>query len=234
MNVFEQAALIQRFTRQPGTFRQVQQVLLEVVERCAADAANHALEAVLNHVIVQTHGFKQLGAAIGRDGRDAHFGHDLVQAFVDAVTVVQHHRAVVFLDSMRINQTSQGFISQVRVDCRGAKAEQYREVVRVAGAGGFDDDVGIAAQALINQTSLNGAYRHRGRYRQTIFGDVTVRKHQQNGTTAYHLFGFVAQRFHRLFKVGFRHIEGDIQRIGAVVLLFHRGELIEIGVQQNR
>ncbi len=45
MNVFELTALIQRLTCQPGAFRQIQQILLEVGEACAADTADHTLEA---------------------------------------------------------------------------------------------------------------------------------------------------------------------------------------------
>ena len=122
VNVFQQTALIQRLTCQPGAFGQVHQILLEVSKTGAADAADHALEAKVGDLIMQADRFKQLRAAVGGNGRDAHFGHDLVQAFVDAVTVVQHHRAVIFVDRAGIHQTGQRFIGQVRVDRRRAKA----------------------------------------------------------------------------------------------------------------
>ena len=54
VDVFQQAALIQRFTRQPGTFRQVQQILLEILEARAADTADDALEAQVGHFAMQT------------------------------------------------------------------------------------------------------------------------------------------------------------------------------------
>ena len=107
-------------------------------------------------------------------------------------------------------------------------------MVRVAGAGGFNNDVGVAAQALVDQTRLDSANRHRGRHRQTVFRNIAVGQHQQNGTVTHHLFGFVTQRIHRLFEARFGHVEGNIERVGAVVLLFHGGELFEIGVQQDR
>ena len=122
VNVFQQTALIQRLTCQPGALGQVHQILLEVSKTGAADAADHALEAKVGDLIVQADRFKQLRAAVGGNGRDAHFGHDLVQTFVDAVTVVQHHRAVIFVDRAGIHQTGQRFIGQVRVDRRRAKA----------------------------------------------------------------------------------------------------------------
>ena len=123
---------------------------------------------------MQADRFKQLRAAIGCNGRNPHLRHDLIQTFVDAVTIVQHHRAVLFVDGFIIDQLRQGFIGEVRIDSRRAEAEQHGKVVRIAGAGGFDNNVGIAAQALIDQAGLDRAYRHRCRYRQTVFSDVTV------------------------------------------------------------
>ncbi|MNB69015.1 hypothetical protein D3C75_155350 [compost metagenome] len=74
----QQAALFQRFTFQPRTLGQVLQILLDVAEAGAADAADHALETQIGQIAVQADGFEQLGAAVRGDSRDAHFGHDLV------------------------------------------------------------------------------------------------------------------------------------------------------------
>ncbi len=183
---------------------------------------------------MQTDGFKQLRAAVRGDSRNAHFGHDLVQPFVDAVTVVQHHCAIAFLNRVGIDQFRQRFVRQVRINRGGTKAKQHGKVMRVAGAGGFNNDVGVAAQALIHQTGLNRANCHRCRNRQTIFRDIAVRQHQQHCAIADHLFRFIAQCFDRFFQRRFVHVKGDIQYIGAIVLFSHCGELIEIRPQQNR
>ena len=107
-------------------------------------------------------------------------------------------------------------------------------MVRVTGAGGFNDDVGIATQALFYQTCLYCANGHRCRNRQAVFCDITVREHQQHRAVTHHLFSLIAQCFDGLFERGFRHVEGDIQSVSAIMLLFHGGELGEIGVQQDR
>ena len=215
-------------------FGEVQQILLEVGKPCTANTADHALEAQRNHIIVQTNGFKQLRAAVGGNGRDAHFGHDFVQTFVDAVTVVQHHGPVIFGNRLSVDQTSQCFIREIRIDCRRAKTEQDGKMVRIAGTGGFNDDVGVAAQALFYQTRLHCAHGHRRRNRQTIFSDVAVREYQQYRAVAHHLFRLIAQCFDGLFERSFGRVEGDIQTVSAIMLLFHGGELGEIGVQQDR
>ena len=105
--------------------------------------------------------------------------------------------------------------------------------MRIASACGFDNDVGVAAQVLLNQARLYCADGHRCRYRQAIFADITVCQYQQNGATADHLLGGIAQRFDCLFQRGLRRIEGDIEPVGAIMFFFHRSELLEIRVQQN-
>ena len=234
MDILQLPALIQRFTCQPGAFGEVQQILLEVAKARTADTADHALEAQVGNIVMQTDSFEQLRAAVRGDSRDAHLGHDLVQAFVDAVTVVQHHGTVIFVDGLAVDQFCQRFVGQVRINCRRTEAQQHREVVRVTCACGFHNDVGVAAQALINQTRLDSTDGHWRRNRQTVLRNVAVGQHQQNGTVTHHLFRFITQRLHRLFEGRFGRVERNIERVGAVVLLLHGGELFEIGVQQDR
>ncbi len=233
VDVLQQAARANGFARQPGAFGEIQQILLEVIKARAADTADHALEAQVYHIIVQSDRFKQFGAAVRGNGRNAHFGHNLVQPLVDAVTVVLHHGTVVFGDGLGINQTPQRFVGQVRIDGRCAKAEQYRKVMRIAGASGFYDDVGVAAQALFHQTRLHRAHRHRRGHRQAILTDIAIREDQQHGAVAHHLFRFIAQRFNRRVQCGFGDIKGNVKPVGAVVMLAHGSELFEIRVQQN-
>ncbi|CSP57150.1 Uncharacterised protein [Shigella sonnei] len=52
VDVFQQAALADGLTRQPGTFRQIQQILLEVFKACPTNAADRPLEAQAHYIIV--------------------------------------------------------------------------------------------------------------------------------------------------------------------------------------
>ncbi len=135
---------------------------------------------------------------------------------------------------MRIHQLRQRLIGEVRVDSRRAEAQQHGEVVRIAGAGSLNDDVGIAAQALLHEAGLDSPHRHRSRNRQAIFGDVAVREHQQHRAVAHHLLCFITQRAHRVFQRRGVDVKGDIQRVGAVVVLRQGGQLFKVGVEQDR
>ncbi|STF80404.1 Uncharacterised protein [Escherichia coli] len=59
----------------------------------------------------------------------AHFGHDFVQAFVDAVTVVEHHGTIIFGNRVGVYQAAQRFIGKVRINSRRTEAQQHGEMV---------------------------------------------------------------------------------------------------------
>ena len=100
-------------------------------------------------------------AASRHIGSFPHFLHNLQRIAQNLslihISIVQHHRTVRFIDGFAVDQLRQRFIGEVRIDSCRAEAQQHGEVVRIAGAGGFNDDVGIAAQAFIDQTGLDRA-----------------------------------------------------------------------------
>ncbi|MNK58697.1 hypothetical protein D3C87_777900 [compost metagenome] len=93
----EQPALSQWLAAEPGLTGQIDLILLDVGEIGALNAARYAAEAELDHGAGQTHGFEQLGAAVACHSADAHLGHHLVEALVDAVAVVEHGLAQAHL-----------------------------------------------------------------------------------------------------------------------------------------
>ena len=82
-------------------------------------------------------------------------------------------------------------------------------MVRVTGAGGFGDNVGITAQALADQALLYRADSHRCRDRQGVRGNLPVTQHHQYGTGADSGFRIVAQGADRLFQCGFPRIKAE-------------------------
>ena len=107
-------------------------------------------------------------------------------------------------------------------------------MVRIAGAGGFDDNIGVAAQVFLHQARLNRAHRHWRRHRQTLFADGAVGQHQQHRAIAHHALRFITQRMNSRFQRLLRRVEGTVQRIGAIIFAFQRRQLTEVGEKQNR
>ena len=93
------------------------------------------------------------------------------------------------------------------------KPSRHGEVVRVAGAGGFDDDVGIATQALFDQTWSGLAPTAIGcRNRQAIFSDIPVGDAPAALVPLRTICSALSHScFDGRFERGFRDVEGDIQ-----------------------
>ena len=187
----EQTTLLDRLARAPGLGGQQLLVALEVDETCALDAARHALEAQADHFLGQAHGFEQLGATVRGDGGDTHLRQDLQQALGNALAVVLEDFVQVAQHLAGADQVGQHFVGQVRVDGRGAEAQQHGKVMRVTGGGGLDQDVAVAAQALFGQAVVHRANGQRGVDRQLARGDVAVAQHQLGLAATHGLLGLV-------------------------------------------
>src|SRR5690606_26720096 len=121
------------------------------------DAAGHATEAQLDHLVGQADGFEQLRTPVGGHGGDAHLREDLQQALGNALAVVLERFVDIAQHFTAADQVGQHLVGEVRVDGGGTEAQQHAEVVRVAGGGGFHQDVAVAAQALFHQAVVHGA-----------------------------------------------------------------------------
>src|SRR5690606_7246771 len=107
----------------------------------------------------------------------------------DLVDIAQHFTGA--------DQVGQHLVGQVRVHGGGTEAQQHAEVVRVAGGGGFHQDVAVAAQALFHQAVVHGANGQGGVGRQLARGDVAVAEDQQHLAGLHGGFGLVGEAAHR-------------------------------------
>ena len=62
---------------------------MEVIEACTLNTRRHAFETKLHHFVIHAHCFKELRATIASYSANTHLRHDLIQAFIDTLTVVQ-------------------------------------------------------------------------------------------------------------------------------------------------
>ncbi|MNM77887.1 hypothetical protein D3C81_897620 [compost metagenome] len=230
---FQETTLGQGLAAEPGLARQIDLILLDVGEVGSLNAARYAAEAEFDHGAGQPHGFEQLGAAVARHRADAHLGHHLVEALVDAVAVVEHGLAQAHLEHAFFYLFGEGFVGEIGVDGGGAKAQQHGEVVRVAHARGFHQDVGVAAQVVVHQGALHRPHRHGGRDGQGVGTDVPVRQHQQHGAIARLVGRLVAQALEGRLQPLFGQVV-EAQHRMAVVFPFQCQQLVKVGVEQDR
>ncbi len=196
----EQATLLDRLARAPGFGRQGFLFGFDVDETRALDAARHATKAHLADFFRQADGFEQLRTTVGGDGGDAHLRQNLQQALGDAFTVVLEHLVEVAQHFTGTDQVTQHFVREERIHRRRAETDQHRKVMRVTGGSGFDEDVGVAAQALFGQAMVHRTGGQRRMDRQLAGRNMAVAQHDLGTTGAYRFFGLVGDVTHSGFK----------------------------------
>ena len=143
----------------------------EHVEPDAADPRRRAGEVALDHVRGEPDGLEDLRAVVGLDRRDAHLRERLEQALADRLDDV----ALGLLEPLRARASSvQRLEHQVRVDRRGAVADQRREVVDLARLAGLEHQAGLQARALAHEVVVHGGDREQRRDRRALGADAAV------------------------------------------------------------
>ena len=117
-----------------STVMQATDFTLDVIQRHAFNTAWRAGEVLLDHAGCNSNSLENLCTTVARDGRNAHFGHHLEQALINALYEV----IVGLINGQRcdiafLNQISKGVKRKVRVDCTCAVAEETGEVMDFAG-----------------------------------------------------------------------------------------------------
>ncbi|MNU94222.1 hypothetical protein D3C71_841800 [compost metagenome] len=158
----------------------------------AFDVGRGAGEVLVHQAALQADGFEDLRAGVGHVGRDAHLGHDLVQALADGLDEVLHGLFGVI-------HLAQRFQRQVGVNGFGAVAAQKREVVDFARRAGFHDEARVGAQAGADQVLVNGGGGQQRGDGHALAVDQAV-GHDQDVVAALHrIHGARAQRGHAGF-----------------------------------
>ena len=113
------------------------------------------------------------------------------QALGDAFAVVLEHLVEVAQHFTGTDQVAQHFVSQERIDRRGAETDQHGEVVRIACGRGFNEDVGVAAQAFFGQAVVYRTGGQRGVNRQLARRDMAVAQDDLGTTGARGFFSLI-------------------------------------------
>ena len=144
----------------------------DAVEPDAADPAGGPGEVAGGQRRVQADRLEHLRAAVGRDRRDAHLGHDLQDALAQAGHDVVRGRLGGVDAGQRAgrDQVVDGLQREVRVDRRRAVPDQRRDVVDLAGVAGLDDERRLRARPLPDQMLVDRGGEQQRRDRGEVGG----------------------------------------------------------------
>ena len=166
------------------------------IERMIAFARNlvrHSGEEVVDQGTRQANRFEIIAATIAGDDRDAHFGHDLQQPFIDGGAII--------LDRLGQGKSTQQPARMAVANCcfgqicvyRGcANANEYREIMRVETFGGADVDRRIAAQTIAHQMRVHSGSGEDHGNTNAVGADIFVGQEQFGFAHAHGGDGFFA------------------------------------------
>ena len=144
-----------------------------------AELGWRAGEVLVDDVPVDADGLERLRGGVGGDGGDAHLAHHLHHALAERVEVIAHGRGVFDAGEFAFaDEVLDGLERQVRVDRRGAEADEHRDVMHLAGVTAFDDKGDGGAFLGADQVVVHGRNGQQRRDRRPGVVRVAVRDHQ--------------------------------------------------------
>ena len=209
-------------------------LLLHAAQADAGDARRHAGEELGDQRARQADRLEIAAAAVRRQHRDAHLGHDLEQALVERLLVVGEALAERQLAEQAARVPGgDGLLGEVGVHRGGADADDDGGIVHVEAFARTDVQRREGAQRLAHQVGMHATCRQDHGQRRALGVDIGVGQHDVQAAAAHRLLGLAADALEGLahgVEAAFR-IEGAVDARGRVAhVLAHR---LELGVEHD-
>ena len=202
-----------------------------------ADPRGRAVERAGDDLLVDPQRLVNLPAEIGRDGGDAHLGHDLEHPGVKRREVVVDHLVQRHLIELALGvQPGQAAERQPGMHGVRAEANQAGDLMHIARVAAAGDDARVEPPAVLDQVVVNSGDREQHRDRRALRTDRFVGQNQRAVAVVDRVVDVVAERVERRFQAGLAvgDGEGRVERGSGETgqaKLADRGEVV---VEQDR
>ena len=139
-----------------------------LVQADTLDGRRCACEELPDKARREAHGIENLRAAIGLVGRDAHLGHDLLEALADRLDVAVTCGPVINLVRQIVEQCLDGLEDEPGVDRLGAVTGQGCKMMHLECCTGLDHETGFRAQPLADKVMMHGRGGQQRRNRDIV------------------------------------------------------------------
>ena len=168
------------------------QLALHTFHAKSADARGRMGEALVDECAVEAQDLENLRGVVTLHRGDAHLRHDGRDARGDRLVVVRDSDVAVHVELAALAQIADALVRHVRVDARSGIAHQAGEIVRAHRVAGLHEQIGVGAQAHVDQVVV-----HRGERKKTRDGDFplarAIGQHDQVRTAAHGRLHVLAQ-----------------------------------------
>ena len=94
-------------------------VIGDIVQCDTSHTADGVCKIFINNLLADTDGFKDLGALVGLDRGNTHFGSNLNDSMKNCGVIIVHCCVVILIHHATLDQVFDRLMSQVRVDSAG-------------------------------------------------------------------------------------------------------------------
>ncbi len=210
----------------------LQRLARDDVQADPADPRRGAGEVAVDQLRRQADRLEDLRPVVGLDRRDAHLRERLEQALPDRLDDV----ALRLLHRVGPDDVGQRLEHQVRVDGRGAVADQRGEVVHLARLARFEHEAGPQPRPLADEVVVDGRDGEQRRDRRARRADAAVGEHDDVRAVGDRLRGLLGDPphgpDHALGAVGDR--PGDRDGVRAEHGRVDAAQRLELVVAQDR
>ena len=134
-------------------------IIGDVFQGDAAHTADGVGKVLVDNLLGDTNGLKDLGALVGLDGGNTHLGGDLDNAVKDCGVVIIYCCVIIFVQHLGLDQVMHRLLGQIRVDGTGAKAQQGCEVMYLSRLAALQDQGHGSTLLGLYQMLLQRRYR---------------------------------------------------------------------------
>ena len=204
-----------------------------ILQRDASHPAGRSVEILIDHFLGNTDGFEYLGALVGLNGGNSHFGSDFYDAVQDCQIIILHCSIIIFIKQSFVDQLPDGIQRQIGVYRTGAVSQQRGKMMHFPWLSGFQDQRQRRLFFRVDQMLVNGGNRQKRRHGHMIFIHPTVGKYQDIGAVLIRFIHLHKQPVDRTLQFGALIISNGNDR-NLKTWFFHVFDFQHIRIGQNR
>ena len=206
---------------------------LNILYGDAAHTADRVGEILVDHFPVNADRLKNLGALIGLDGADSHFGSDLDNTVQHRVVVIVNGCIVVLVQHVIVDQFLDGLLCKIGIDRAGTIAQKGGKMMHLPRLTGLQNNCHSGSLFRAHKVLMQGGNGKQRRNRHMVLVHASVREDQHIDAVPVRSVHLHKEPVDRLLQTGI-FIVDDGDHFHAEAVLLHVLDLQKIRVGQDR
>ena len=205
----------------------------DLLQADTTNTADSTGKVLINHLFGETNCLEDSGRLIRLQGRDTHLGCNLNNAHENSLIVIVDGRMIILIQDALVDQFSNAFLCQIRIDCTRAKAQKSCKLMHFPRFSGLQDQGDCGTLLGTNQMLFHRRNSQKGRHGNMVLIDATIRQNDDIVSTLKSTVHLNIELLQSMLQRGILVIE-DRNGCRTESRLIKRTNLQNINTGQNR